>query len=112
MNRQSGRAEIFLVAALLVLASCWWPARGQDKKEAPLEKIEFRECTPMVQIPGASDNSEHSTCVDKKGQRWELVLRSSGRRCEAILSARHDGYRHFLCNEQYELMLRPEKKAE
>lgn len=77
----------------------------------PLDKPPvWRDCTEMKPVPKADDGSLVGSCVlAEDGKRYEVVYRPGTRNCNAILNAKEpdDGYKHFKCQETFELMIRP-----
>ena len=71
----------------------------------------WKSCTEMKPVPGADDGSEEAVCVDDHDQRYDIVYRSIHKKCTSTNIDVKTRYQHFLCEEQWELMLRPVKEA-
>ena len=94
-----------ILVVMLLLGSATF---GRDLRAFP---DSWKSCTDMKPVPGADDGSQTAVCVDDHDQSYEIVYRSIRKKCTPTNIDVKTKYQHFLCEEQWELMIRPAQGA-
>lgn len=108
-----GKALGIIIAAFIIFLTLIYFALATVHASIKSFPDSWKSCTDMKPVPGADDGSQAAICTDDDDKRYDIVYRSIHKEClpEVDAKDKRSDYQHFLCEEKWELMIRPFKAA-